>query len=293
MGTPPADIEFSDERIRRLLEVQHPDLAHLPLRLAACGWDNAIYRLGDELAVRLPRRALAAALIENEQRWLPQLQRRLTLMTPAPLRVGVPQDWFPWRWSVIPWLPGETADLALPDLYQGEALAAFLTSLHVPAPEDAPRNAYRGVPLLQRAAKFTAALQSLAAESQRVTRRHHVLWEHALAAPLDDPDTWIHGDLHPRNVLVSRGRFDAVIDWGDMARGDRATDLAAIWTLLPDRESRQRAMTCCRAVSSHAWQRARGWALLFAVILLDASIGGDYRMKVIAQRTLERLLDGP
>jgi aminoglycoside phosphotransferase (APT) family kinase protein len=293
MGIPPADIEFSDDRIRRLLESQHPDLAHLPLRLAACGWDNAIYRLGDELAVRLPRRALAATLIENEQRWLPQLQRRLPLPIPAPVRVGVPQDWYPWNWSVVPWLRGETADLALPNRQQGEALAGFLNSLHMPAPMDAPRNAYRGVPLSQRAAKFAAALENLAAASGLITGRHHALWESALAAPLDDPDTWIHGDLHPRNVLVSDGRIDAVLDWGDIAQGDRATDLAAIWTLLPDRESRRRAMTSSRAVSLHAWQRARGWALLLAVILLDASIGADPRMTAIAQRTLQRLLEGP
>jgi aminoglycoside phosphotransferase (APT) family kinase protein len=293
MGAPPADIEFSEERIRRLLESQHPDLGKLPLRRAASGWDNALYRLGDELAVRLPRRALSATLIENEQRWLPQLQRRLPLQVPAPLRAGVAQDWFPWSWSVIPWLPGETADLALPDLNQGEALAAFLNSLHVPAPKDAPRNAYRGVPLRQRAAKFAAALQNLGAESRRVTPRHHALWESALAAPLDDPDSWIHGDLHPRNVLVIDGRLHAVIDWGDVAQGDRATDLAAIWTLLPGWESRRRAMSCCRTVSFHAWQRARGWALLLAVILLDASIGTDCRMTAIAQKTLERLLDGP
>jgi aminoglycoside phosphotransferase (APT) family kinase protein len=94
-------------------------------------------------------------------------------------------------------------------------------------------------------------------------------------------------------VLVIDRRLHAVIDWGDVAQGDRATDLAALWTLLPDRESRRRAMNCCRSVSFHAWQRARGWALLLAVILLDASIGADYCMTAIAQRTLQRLLDGP
>jgi aminoglycoside phosphotransferase (APT) family kinase protein len=224
---------------------------------------------------------------------LPQLQGRLSLKTPAPLRIGAPQDGIPWKWSVIPWLAGETADLALPDLQQGETLAGFLNSLHVPAPDDAPRNPYRGVALEQRAGKFAAALGNLAGRSQLVTQQHQTLWRTALAAPIDNPDTWIHGDLHPRNVLVVDGRLDAVIDWGDIARGDRAVDLAAIWTLLPDRESRQRAMSCCRSVSLHTWQRARGWAVLLAVILLDASLGEDSRMAAIAQSTLERLLEGP
>jgi aminoglycoside phosphotransferase (APT) family kinase protein len=121
------------------------------------------------------------------------------------------------------------------------------------------------------------------------------LWDAALAASIDEPDTWIHGDLHPRNVLVVDGRLDAVIDWGDIARGDRATDLAAIWTLLPDTQSRRRAMASCRSVSLHAWQRARGWALLLAVILLDASLDAsvDACMMTMAQRTLERLLEDP
>jgi aminoglycoside phosphotransferase (APT) family kinase protein len=293
MGAPPAEIAFSDQLVRRLLESQHPDLAHLPLLLADSGWDNAIYRLGDKLALRLPRRALAATLIENEQRWLPQLQRRLPLRVPAPLRVGAPQEWFPWSWSVTPWLSGQTADTAPPDLHQGEALAAFLNCLHVPPPEDAPRNAYRGVPLERRAARFNAALDKLAGSSHVLTRQHEAIWEAALAAPLDERDTWIHGDLHPRNVLVVDGRLDAVIDWGDIARGDRATDLAALWTLLPDTESRQRAMVSCRSVSLDTWARARGWALLLAVILLDAASGKDARMTAIAQNTLDRLLEGP
>jgi aminoglycoside phosphotransferase (APT) family kinase protein len=232
-------------------------------------------------------------LIENEQRWLPQLQSRLPLPIPAPVRIGVPQHGYPWHWSVTPWLPGETADLSWPDAHQGEALAAFLNALHVAAPADAPRNAYRGVPLEQRAAKFTTAMQNLAQHPHTITPRHHEIWESALAAPLDDPETWIHGDLHARNVLVVDGRLAAVIDWGDVARGDRATDLAAIWMLLPQRESRQRAMARCREVSLPTWQRARGWALLLAVIVLDASIGVDPRMTAMARRTLERLVDGP
>jgi aminoglycoside phosphotransferase (APT) family kinase protein len=119
------------------------------------------------------------------------------------------------------------------------------------------------------------------------------LWQAALAAPMDAPDTWIHGDLHPRNVLVSDGRIIAVIDWGDIAAGDRATDLAGIWMLLPERAAREAAMAQCDSVSPHTWDRARGWALLFAVILLDAGCGGDARMGAIAHRTLERLLTGP
>jgi aminoglycoside phosphotransferase (APT) family kinase protein len=293
MGTPQAEIEFDATKVRALLLAQHPDLAGLSLVLTASGWDNVIYRLGPDLAVRLPRRLLAARLIEHEQRWLPTLQQRLPLPIPAPVRRGVPQDWYPWCWSVIPWFAGEAADRAQPNRDQGELLAGFFNALHVAAPADAPRNPYRGVPLSQRAQKFAACLASLAGKAEALHGRHIDLWQAALDAPMDAPDTWIHGDLHPRNVLVSDGRISAVIDWGDMASGDRAADLAALWMLLPEPASREAAMAHCDAVSPPTWDRARGWALLFAVILLEAGCSGDARMGSIARRTLERLLTGP
>ena len=304
MGTPPADLEFDSAQVRELLIAQHPDLRDLPLRLAASGWDNVIYRLGSSLALRLPRRSLAARLIENEQRWLPLLQPCLPLPVPAPVRRGVPQGWYPWCWSVIPWFDGQTADRVAPNRAQGVALATFFNALHVAAPAEAPRNSFRGVPLPRRATKFQSCLESLAAKTGRLDvhplhARHLQLWQTALDAPVDVPDTWIHGDLHPRNVLVSDGRIVAVIDWGDMAAGDRACDLAAIWLLLPDLGAREAAMSQCAAVSAHTWDRARGWALLIAVILLDAGRGldagqrGDVRMARIGAQALERLLTRP
>jgi aminoglycoside phosphotransferase (APT) family kinase protein len=293
MGTPPADIEFDPVQVRELLMAQHPDLGHLPLVLAASGWDNVIYRLGPALALRLPRRLAAARLIEHEQRWLPTLESRLPLPIPAPVRRGVPHSWYPWCWSVVPWFGGDAADVAQPNRAQGEHLAAFFNALHVAAPAEAPRNPYRGVPLSQRAEKFAACLTSLAGKADPLDARHLKLWHAALDAPPDAPATWIHGDLHPRNVLVSDGHISAVIDWGDIAAGDRAVDLAAVWLLLPDPAAREAAIAQCDAVSRHTWDRARGWALLFAVILLEAGCSGDARMGSIARRTLARLLTGP
>ncbi len=298
MGTPPAELDFDLAQVRELLIAQHPDLKDLPLRLAASGWDNLIYRLGSSLALRLPRRSLAAGLIENEQRWLPLLQARLPLPVPAPVRLGVPQGWYPWCWSVIPWFDGQAADQASPNREQGAVLAAFFNALHVEAPVDAPRNPYRGVPLLQRATKFQSCLEALTAktgpaDARPLRARHMQLWQTALDAPIDMPDTWIHGDLHPRNVLVSDGWIVAIIDWGDMSAGDRACDLAAVWLLLPDFGAREAAMSNCAGVSASTWDRARGWALLIAMILLDAGQSGDPRMELIGARTLERLLTGP
>src|SRR5262245_8026142 len=109
-GTPAAEFEIDSALVSKLLESQHPDLAKLPLVDGDSGWDNAIFRLGDRFAVRLPRRASAARLISHEQRWLPKLAAHLPLPVPTPYRVGVPAIAYPWRWSVVPWLPGETAD---------------------------------------------------------------------------------------------------------------------------------------------------------------------------------------
>jgi len=293
MGTPTAEVSVTEQLARHLLRSQHPDLADLPIVELASGWDNAMFRLGERLVLRFPRRLLAAKLVENEQRWLPVLSRQLPLPVPAPVRIGKAQDAFPWSWSVTPWIAGETADLEPPDADQGEVLASFFNALHQPAPPDAPHNAYRGVPLVQRVETFEDRLAKLAGRTELITPQVLLLWRAALQAPQDIAPTWIHGDPHPRNVLVVAGAICGVIDWGDMARGDRAADLAAVWMLLPERRARQRAMAALSSVSAATWSRARGWAVFYAIVLLHAGLADDARMTAIAHRTLERLLDGP
>ncbi|MCX7056570.1 MAG: phosphotransferase [Pseudomonadota bacterium] len=218
MGTPAAEVPIDEELVHRLLAAQHPDLAELPVRPVAEGWDNAIFRIGDALSIRLP------------------------LAIPVPLRTGPPQDEYPWHWSVTPWLDGETAALAVPDSSQGAALAGFLSALHRPAPPDAPHNPYRGVPIIDRTSTFEDRLHRVDTPGGALATRLRALWEAAIAAPVDPIASWIHGDLHPRNVLVAECRFAAVLDWGDLAGDDRATDLAAVWMLLPDADARAKAM---------------------------------------------------
>ena len=132
----------------------------------------------------------------------------------------------------------------------------------------------------------------LSGRSDRIDASVLAVWADALAAPNDASDTWIHGDPHPRNVLVTGGVITAVIDWGDVAQGDRASDLAAIWMLLERPETRRRAMAACRTATPATWRRARGWAVLYGVMLLDAGLADDPRMTAIAERTVERLLAG-
>src|SRR5678815_2309167 len=137
---PIAEVTIDTSVVRALLQEQHADLAHLSLVEVGEGWDNKLFRLGEDLVVRVPRRAASAALIEHEQRWLPRLSPRLPLPVPVPLRVGRPGCGFPWSWSVVPWLPGQSALLApLQDVATGAvALGRFLRALHQPAPGDAP-----------------------------------------------------------------------------------------------------------------------------------------------------------
>jgi len=200
---------------------------------------------------------------------------------------------YPWAWSVVPWFDGETADLAPLTSDQAGNLGRFLAALHQPAPADAPINPYRGVPLAARADAVAARMASLASRTALIDEAIQAIWRRALAAPSDAAPTWIHGDLHPRNVLVEHGRIHAVLDWGDLARGDPATDLASVWMLLEDAGAREVAMRSCMSVSEGTWLRARGWAVFFAVVLLDTGLADDPRMARVAECTIRNLRAGP
>ena len=161
---PAAEIDIDDGLVRRLLAEQHPDLAALPLAQVAYGWDNAIFRLGADLAVRLPRRQLAADLVANEQRWLPELAPRLPLPVPVPLRIGLPSGDYPWNWTVVAWYDGEVAaDIALVDpIVDAQRLGRFVRALHTPAPADAPINAFlRGRPIGELRPRVADSLERL------------------------------------------------------------------------------------------------------------------------------------
>ncbi len=292
-GTPASEHTIDVALVRALLAEQHPDLAALEISAAATGWDNAMFRLGETISVRLPRRAVAAVLLENEQRWLPTLAAGLPLPVPAPLRLGAPGCGYPWRWSVLPWLDGVAVDLAPLGPDQGRVLGAFLRALHQPAPPDAPFNRNRSVSLRTRSVMTEPQLARVAARTSLVDERIARIWREGLEARVDVGPTWIHGDMHARNVLSTYGRISAVIDWGDMARGDPATDLCSIWMLLPDVASRQKAMEAYGAASDLTWRRARGWAVAYGAVLMNTGVVDDPRLEAMGQLTLERLVEGP
>jgi aminoglycoside phosphotransferase (APT) family kinase protein len=288
-GTPVAEFEITSAFATALLADQHPDLARLPLRLVGEGWDNVLFRLGDWLAVRLPRRAAAANLICHEQTWLPRLAAQLSLPVPAPCRIGTSALGYPWRWSVVPWLPGQSADENQPVASQATKLGTFLRSLHVPAPADAPVNPLRGVPLRQRAAGVQERMQRLSARTNLITPQIRQVWEAGLTATVDVSSTWLHGDLHPRNVLVEDGIISGIIDWGDITSGDCATDLASIWMLFAEAQARHDALAAYGELSEATLQRAKAWAVLFGVMFVDTGLVDNPRNATIGERILKRI----
>jgi aminoglycoside phosphotransferase (APT) family kinase protein len=287
--TPAAEHLIDTELVRGLLGDQHPDLADLPLCAVAAGWDNAMFRLGDSLAVRMPRRSAAAPLIVHEQRWLPTLAQQLPVPVPARVCTGVPGRGYPWQWSVQPWLAGHPADQQPPAPEQAVPFATFLRALHTPAPPGAPANPVRGGPLHERASIAEGRLSRLAATTNLIIPRIRSLWETALAAPIDRPPTWLHGDLHPQNILVEAGRISGVIDWGDLAAGDCATDLAAIWMLFDAPETRRRVFAAYGDLSAATLARAQGWAIHLGATLLEVGRVDNPRHAQVGERTLRRL----
>lgn len=277
---PDPDVRIDEALAARLVAEQHPDLV-APVRLVANGWDNAILRLGESLAIRMPRRRLAAGLIANEQRWLPELGRRSPVWLPVPVRTGRPAAGYPFEWSITPWLEGRAAVDVTPAERTGSAtaLAGFIASLQHPAPAGAPRNPYRGVPLAERAPvvepRLAGGRLGEVAELMAVRR----IWRDALEAPAwDAAPVWVHGDLHPGNLLLeASGALAAVLDFGDLSAGDPATDLAAAW-LCFDAEGRARlraALDEAGAGFGEAdWARARGWVVGIASSIVE-TVGVD------------------
>ncbi|MFJ8617547.1 aminoglycoside phosphotransferase family protein [Streptomyces clavifer] len=276
------ETEITEDLVRDLLREQHPDLADRPVKLGARGWDNQVWRLGDDLAVRLPWATRSAdELLRKEHAWLPALAPHLPLPVPVPQRLCEPSARFPRTWIVTTWVPGEPADRA-PATRAPEAavaLADFLTALHRPAPDGAPSGRDRGGPLADTAGQFTHGLAS-AAERGLIPDPEAVraVWEDAAAAPeWSGPAVWLHGDLHPANVLTANGTFCGVIDFGDLFAGDPACDLAAAWILLPDGATDLFHATYRPAPDAATLRRARGWAVLRAlggIHIGDAGVHG-------------------
>jgi aminoglycoside phosphotransferase (APT) family kinase protein len=257
------ELDLDEALVRRLLAVQFPELRELPLRrIEPSGTVNAIFRLGDELSVRLPRREGPAEPGSVELEWLPKLAAQLPVEVPVPVAQGQPGADYPWFWEIHAWVEGEIVPVEQIDAVQAARdLAALVLALQRVDPAGAPPG--RGIPLAVRDeqmrywwARFDGDPRAWAA------------WQTALAAPpWDRPPVWHHGDLDCRNWLVRDGRISGVIDWGSMGVGDPACDLMVAWKL--HSAAARDAFRDALPTDDATWERARGWAVSQAVAALS------------------------
>lgn len=288
------EVDTDAALVVRLLAAQFPGWASLPVaRVESAGTDNALYRLGDELLVRLPRRPAAASQVDTEHRWLPKLAPFLPLAIPQPLAKGAPGEGYPWHWSVHRWLAGDNATperIADPRRAAGD-LAHFVAALQridaADGPPPGPQNFFRGEALGRRDARTRQAIAALrgSLDAESMT----ALWEAALGAPAwEGPPVWIHGDLQSGNLLALGGRLSAVIDFGCLGVGDPAADVMAAWLYLSV-ETRDVFRDVLR-VDGATWNRGRGWALSVSAIALPYYRDSNPVLAQISRRAIEEAL---
>ncbi len=288
------EVDSNEDLVRRLLRAQFPHWADLsiapPLKT---GTDNAIFRLGRDLSVRLPRRDSAVRQVHKEQEWLPRLAPGLPLRVPVPVAVGAPGEGYPYPWAIHPWFEGEAVTFAsLPDPeYAARSLAHFTTALQALDAEGAPRTAtggtVRGAPLARLDEQVRDCLEQLGTlvDAPRVT----AAWERALAAPVHArPPAWVHGDLAPGNLIARDGELVAVIDFGSLCVGDPACELLICWNLF--RGDSRAAFREAAEVSDARWARGKGWALYWSLIAWPYYLETNRPIVELAEHVLREVL---
>jgi len=275
--------------VKRLLEFQFPQWANLAIeQVKSAGTDNVIYRLGKDMAVRLPRIEEAALHIDKEYQWLPQLAPHLPLAIPVPLVKGEPAEGYPWQWSIYQWLDGDTAVIEqITDLSQTAIdLGEFIIALRSLEAVDGPTSS-RGLPLICRDEETRVAITCL--QSNYDKKLITEIWNGALAeTSWQGSPVWIHGDLHESNLLVQEGKLTAVIDFGIAGVGDPACDVMAAWTLFSEKTRHLFRHTV--QVDDATWKRGRGWALSFGVVALPYYEKTNPILAKSARRTIDEVI---
>jgi aminoglycoside phosphotransferase (APT) family kinase protein len=282
------EIDIDEQLVTRLVAAQFPQLADLPIRaLRSTGTVNAIYRLGDDLYARLPRVSSWARDLEKELTWLPKLAQSLSLRVPEPLAQGQPEGDYPFPWAIYRWIAGQPyRDDLVDDERQAAAdLAQFVLELRHLDPRGAPRGGRR--PLRELDAPTRAAIEASGGVIDREAAA--AAWTSALQAPpWDGAPVWIHADLLRPNLLVERGRLAAVIDFGSVGVGDGAADVIAAWSVFGP--SGRQTFRAALNVDDGTWNRARGYALHQAVLIIPYYAETNTEFVALAKRTVEEVL---
>jgi aminoglycoside phosphotransferase (APT) family kinase protein len=288
------EVDVDAALVSRLLAAQFPQWADLSIEpIHSAGTDNAIYRLGSEMAVRLPRIEAATGQVDKEHQWLPRLAPHLPLAIPVPLAKGKPGEGYPWHWSVYRWLEGETATIErIADPGQAARdLAHFIAALQqidpTGGPLPGPHNFFRGEPLALRDSETRAAIASL--DGMLDTDAVTAVWDAALQAPAwHDAPVWIHGDLSPGNLLIQQGLISAIIDFGGLGVGDPACDLQVAWNLLS--AASRGVFRAGLQIDAATWARGRGWALSVGLIALPYYQNTNPVLAGISRRAINAVL---
>jgi len=241
-----AEVLVDEERARRLIDRQFPELELGSLRLLAEGWDNAVWLVDERWAFRFPRRAIAVAGVEREMDVLPRLAPLLPLPIPVPVHRGRPADGYPWPFFGSLLLPGvEACDAGLDDdarVRLARPLGAFIRALHsvelaeiVRAGQSLPVDPFGRADMARRVPRAHEAIAEV--ERLGLWRAPSSVERLLLAARRLPPPARlvvVHGDLYFRHLLVSRdGALTGVIDWGDLGRAGPSVDLQLAWSFLP------------------------------------------------------------
>jgi aminoglycoside phosphotransferase (APT) family kinase protein len=256
------ELDIDKALVTRLIAAQFPQWSDLPVvKVPSAGTDHAIYRLADDMVVRLPRIPGVARQVDTEQRWLPLLAPQLPLQVPVPLGRGVPGQGFPMPWSVYAWLDGENAfDRPIIDMRDAAIeLGGFVAALRRLDATDVPQS-FRGGPIGSSGYDARASIRDLGADGTIDGEAATAAWEQVLALPQwEGPPGWLHGDLMPGNLLTRHGRLTGVIDFGIVGIGDPACDLIPAWYLFGG-DTRE-LFRAAADVDDTTWARGRGWAL--------------------------------
>ncbi len=280
--------------VRSLLETQFPQWADFFLeRVQSAGTDNALYRLGDDKVVRLPRIDWVVGQMDKEQYWLPRLAPNLPLAIPEPLAKGKPDESYPWEWSVYKWLEGqnltieEFADPQQAAIDLGQFILALQKIDATDGPPPGQYNSFRGVPLAMRDTLTTEAIGAL--QDTIDTETVKAVWETALEVPeWQEPQVWIHGDLQSGNFLIVDGQLSAVIDFGCLGVGDPACDVMAAWMFL-DGDTRPVFREVLQ-VDEATSLRGRGWVLSAGLIALPYYQSSNPMLAEIARRAIDEAI---
>ena len=259
----PGEIATTVPLVEGLVASQFPQWAGRAVApVASGGTDNAIYRLGDDLSVRLPRMERATGQVGLERRWLPALAPRLPAEIPEVLAVGRPALGYPFSWGVYRWIAGDNPQSPAG---LGEPLAAFLTALRAIDPGDGPRAVPGGRGASLRGRDIGEWIPQLADDYDPAVLTG--VYEADRSAPEHDgPPVWLHGDLHAGNLLVRDGTLAAVLDWSCLTVGDPAADLIPAWLLLDEAE--RGAFREALEAGQDMWRRGRAWAFGMAIAAL-------------------------